>query len=451
MSIIVYAIPVFFIMIAFELGAAWILKKKVYRLTDSINDLSMGMVDQVGGAFLGAFMFGMYLLVWKNFRIFDMGAQGVTDASFPWWVWVSCFLAKDFGYYWAHRMSHEMNIGWATHIAHHQSEEYNLSVALRQGVFQGFFFNFFYIPLALVGFPPVVYGLCSAFNTLYQFWIHTRTIGKLGPLEWVLNTPSHHRVHHGRDEQYIDRNHAGVFIIWDRMFGTFEEEKDEPNYGLVGPLRSWNPLWGQVHYLVKLVKLSWYAPKWRDKIYVWFAPPAYVPEGLETNDYSSQEKWKLGIFKRYETSVAPIMKFYALLHFTPMLLLTTGFLRFENDMTAVSRAITGGLIMWTLLNVGGVLESRRWLPYSEGLRILAMGGVMAWQSPAYFGWPELVGTPFQILNGGLGLVSLGILITHTHLFQGPKEILPDTDGPYYTHAAAAPAMVEAAVTEPAEA
>jgi len=150
-----------------------------------------------------------------------------------------------------------MNVGWATHIAHHQSEEYNLSVALRQGVFQGFFFNFFYLPLAFLGFPPVVYIVCSQINTIYQFWIHTRTVGKLGFLERFMHTPSHHRVHHGRDAKYIDRNHAGVFIIWDKMFGTFQEEEEEPNYGLVSPLQSWNPVWGQVHYFAKLARRSY--------------------------------------------------------------------------------------------------------------------------------------------------------------------------------------------------
>jgi sterol desaturase/sphingolipid hydroxylase (fatty acid hydroxylase superfamily) len=430
MGIMMYAIPVFFILIAFEVVAAWVLKKKVYRTTDTLNDLSMGMIDQIGGAFLGAMMFAIYLLVWQNFRLFDFGAVRATDASFPWWVWVACFMAKDFAYYWAHRMSHEINVGWATHIAHHQSEEYNLSVALRQGVFQGFFFNFFYIPLALIGFPPLVYGLCSIINTLYQFWIHTRTIGKLGPLEWVLNTPSHHRVHHGRDEQYIDRNHAGVFIIWDRMFGTFEEEKEEPNYGLVGPLRSWNPLWGQVHYLVKLAKLSWAAPKWRDKIYVWFAPPAFVPEGLETGELPSQEKWRRGIFRRYDTAVPPMLKFYALLHFVPLLILTTGFLGTEGEMTTTARWITGGLLLWSLLNVGGVLESRRWLPFSEALRIVAMGGVLYANGPGYFGWESFEGIPFQVANAGLALVSVGILAANLGRFNGPEIIEPDTDGPY---------------------
>ena len=290
MGLIELAIPFFFILIGIELVVSRIVHKKVYRLNDSINDLSMGIIDQTVNAFLATIYFMSYLWVYHHFRLFDMGADPLQNyegimpwlkdtIGTPWWVWVLCFLAKDFGYYWAHRMSHEMNVGWATHVAHHQSEEYNLAVALRQGAFQGFFFNFFYLPLAFVGFPPAVYLTCSALDTLYQFWIHTRTVGKLGPIEWVMNTPSHHRVHHGRDEKYVDKNHAGTFIIWDRMFGTFQVEEEEPNYGTVTPLKSWNPVWAQVMYFWKLCQLSWRAPKFGDKFRVWYREPGFLPEG----------------------------------------------------------------------------------------------------------------------------------------------------------------------------
>ena len=146
---------------------------------------------------------------------------------------------------------------WGSHIPHHQSEEYNLSVALRQGVFQGCFFWLFYLPLAFIGFPPALFILMASIDTLYQFWIHTRTIGKLGPLEWVLNTPSHHRVHHAKNPKYIDKNHAGILIIWDRLFGSFVPETEEPRYGIIKPLRSYNPLWINMHGWVEM----WHALK----------------------------------------------------------------------------------------------------------------------------------------------------------------------------------------------
>ncbi|MFM1919554.1 MAG: hypothetical protein RLZZ303_1188 [Candidatus Hydrogenedentota bacterium] len=447
-SPIVYAIPVFFLLITFELVVSLLLKKRVYRVSDTVNDLSMGIIDQVGGAFITAIMFTGYMIIWTNFRFFEMSVPEDTPYSFlgaPWWAWVVCFIAKDFAYYWAHRMSHEMNVGWASHIAHHQSEEYNLSVALRQGVFQGFFFNIFYFPLALMGFPPAVYGLCSITNTLYQFWIHTRIVPKLGPIEWIMNTPSHHRVHHGRDVKYIDRNHAGVFIIWDRMFGTFQEEEEEPHYGLVSPLRSWNPLWGQVHYFVRLVKTAIAAPRPLDKLKVWFMAPSWQPEGLPSGP-SSQELWARGELQRYETRTPLPLKVYVLLHFIPLNILVTGWLKALENHASLKQlftnpaanlplfqqsAITAVLIIGTLFTIGGTLECRRWVPYVETLRVLAMGGLLHFMGPGYFGWPELDGAWFTIANAVLFGLSLAMLALRRSDFTGPIITMPATEGPMW--------------------
>ncbi|HKC12517.1 MAG TPA: sterol desaturase family protein, partial [Vicinamibacteria bacterium] len=229
MNYIHLAIPVFFLLIGLELALARIVEKDYYRLTDSINDLSCGIIQQVLDVFLKTVLFAGYLYLFGHYRLFTLPAR-----SLP--TWVAGFLGVDLLYYWFHRWSHEMNAGWAAHIVHHQSEEYNLAVALRQGAFQGSFSWVFYLPLALLGLPPLVFLTVSSFNTLYQFWIHTRTIGRLGPLEWVLNTPSHHRVHHGRNPKYIDRNHGGTLIVWDRLFGTFQGEEEEPVYGITTPL-----------------------------------------------------------------------------------------------------------------------------------------------------------------------------------------------------------------------
>src|SRR5690606_31238042 len=149
----------------------------------------------------------------------------------------------DFAYYWWHRASHRISFLWAAHVVHHQSEDYNLAVALRQAWFTSLSSWVLNLPLAFLGVPPLVYGVCAALNTLYQFWIHTRLVGKLGPLEWVLNTPSHHRVHHGIDAPYLDTNYGGVFIVFDRLFGTFVEETHEPRYGTLDPIRSFDPVW----------------------------------------------------------------------------------------------------------------------------------------------------------------------------------------------------------------
>ena len=222
---IALSIPIFFILIAVELGYAFYKKLNYYRLNDSLANLSQGIGSQLVGIFLKTITFFGYLFIYESWRFY----------SFPntIWTWLILFMGVDFFYYWFHRLSHQINALWAAHIVHHQSEEYNLTVALRQSWFQSGFSWVFYLPLAFVGFEPVMFLTVSAFNTLYQFWIHTRAIGDMGFLEWFLNTPSHHRVHHGSNSKYIDKNHAGTLIIWDRLFGTFKVlPREEIVYGV---------------------------------------------------------------------------------------------------------------------------------------------------------------------------------------------------------------------------
>ena len=273
MKLIVASIPLFFILIGIELIAARILEKRVYHFHDSFGDLSCGIVEQLLGVLVKGVLFGAYLFLFAKARLFDLSETS-------WVVFVVCFFAVDFLYYWFHRKSHEVGAFWAAHSVHHQSEEYNLTVALRQGAFQGFFSWAFYLPLAVLGFPPAVFITCSALNTLYQFWIHTRLIGKMGPIEWVFNTPSHHRVHHGRNPRYIDRNHAGVFIIWDRIFGTFVPETEEPVYGVVKPLGSLNPLWANANGWADLWSVASRASRHPDRVRAFLSPPGWRPDDL---------------------------------------------------------------------------------------------------------------------------------------------------------------------------
>ena len=246
---IVLAIPVFFALIGVELVVARCQGRSLYRLNDSVNDLSCGILQQLLGVALKTVLFAGYVWVYESHRLLEIPVESAA-------AWIACFFGVEFFYYWFHRKSHEINVFWAAHVVHHQSEEYNLAVALRQGAFQQGFSWIFYLPLALAGFPPVMFLALSSFNTLYQFWIHTRTIGRLGAFEWVFNTPSNHRVHHARNPKYIDRNHGGTLIIWDRLFGTYVAEEEEPVYGITTPLRSWNPVWANLHYWAELAGQS---------------------------------------------------------------------------------------------------------------------------------------------------------------------------------------------------
>ena len=218
---ITLSIPIFFLLIGIELIVGRLKKEKLYRFNDALTNINLGIGSQVVGIMTKGLLFLAYLYLYEN-RIFTFENTWVT--------WLFLFLGVDFFYYWFHRASHEINAMWAAHIVHHQSEDYNLSVALRQSWFQGWFSWAFYLPLAVVGFDPIMFATMASLNTLYQFWIHTTTIKTMGPLEWIFNTPSHHRVHHGSNPKYIDRNHAGSLIIWDRMFGTFQQEEEEGKY-----------------------------------------------------------------------------------------------------------------------------------------------------------------------------------------------------------------------------
>ncbi len=269
---IALAVPFFFLLIGIELVVARARRRSVYRVGDALGDVGCGMFQQVLLVFLAGASIALYTWVYDRFRVVTW-----SSALVPWAI---ALVGVDFLYYWWHRLSHEVNLLWAAHVVHHQSEDYNLAVALRQAILTSFTVQPFYAPLALLGVPPLVFSSMYAVSTLYQFWIHTELVGKLGWLEEWLNTPSHHRVHHAINPQYLDRNYGAILIVWDRLFGTFISEDETPVYGLVKPLRSFNPIWAQVEPLVALAAASATAPRPLDKLRVWFASPAWRAEGV---------------------------------------------------------------------------------------------------------------------------------------------------------------------------
>ena len=235
----VIAIPIFALLIALE---AWLVireNRENFDRRDTWANIFIGFLSVVWGAGFGLFTSLIYLAVYE-FAPFKMPMETV-------WAWVLLLFVDDFAYYWFHRISHEVRFFWNFHVVHHSSNQYNLSVAVRQSWFSGIAHWVFYVPLALVGFPLWAFALMHGFNLIYQFWIHTKLVGKLGFFEKIFNTPSHHRVHHGVNNQYLDKNYAGIFIFWDRMFGTFVEENETPRYGIIKPLNSHNWLWINTH------------------------------------------------------------------------------------------------------------------------------------------------------------------------------------------------------------
>jgi alkylglycerol monooxygenase len=386
---ITYAVPVFFLLIGVELVVALWERKQYYRLHDSINDLSCGSTEQIVGLFLKGLLFAGYQGTYgyatrTGINLVDVHGY---SASGKWVAAILLFLGVDCAYYWFHRIAHRFNAPWAGHVVHHSSEDYNLAVALRQGTFQGVFSWVFYLPLALVGYPPSWFAAMLSFDTLYQFWIHTRAIGKLGPLEWVLNTPSHHRVHHARNPKYLDRNYAGTLIIWDRMFGTFQPEEEEPVYGLTKPLNSWNPLWANLHVWRDLCRDAWLAPRWVDKLRIWFMPQGWRPEGLPPYPVAPEVSRQTVI--QYDTDVPRALNAYVLAHFVGTLALAIGLLATAKSFSRGELVLPAALVLWALLNIGGILDHRRWALPSELLRLPVIAATLAgwlpsgpWLAPA---------------------------------------------------------------------
>ena len=272
-----------------------------------------------------------------------------------------------------------MNAGWASHVVHHQSEEYNLTVALRQSALPVSWV--FYLPLALVGFPPPMFLAVSAFDTLYQFWIHTRLVPRLGPLEWLLNTPSHHRVHHGRNPRYIDKNHGGTLIVWDRIFGTFAAEDEEPVYGITRPFASFNPVWANLHYWVEMWEVARRAARPLDRLRVLWQRPGWRPDDL--GGTVAPPEVDRASYVKFDVPLPRPLKLYVLAQLGLVLLATTPYLQRNEALGTAARVVGALLISLSLLSFGGLLEKRSWAAALEASRLAVLASAGAWlPSPA---------------------------------------------------------------------
>ncbi len=279
--------PVFVLLLALE---AWATRGgrerggrpiRGYEARDAAASLAMGVGNVLISIGTKLVVLAAYTALYR-YRLFDL--------SSAWWVWVVAFVGDDFCYYWFHRASHEVRFLWAAHENHHSSRYYNLSTALRQSWTTPFTGPIFWAPLALLGVPPLMIFTTMAISLVYQFWLHTELIGRLGPFEWVFNTPSHHRVHHGRNVQYLDRNHGGILIVWDRLFGTFEPEDEPVDYGLTTNIHTFNPLGIAFHEWRTMFRQVAAAGSLRDALGALFAPPGWSADGSSLTAHQLQTR-----------------------------------------------------------------------------------------------------------------------------------------------------------------
>ena len=313
-SILLIAIPFFFVLIGIEYAVSVYKKQVVLNSFDTISSLSSGMTNAMKD------VLNLSIIIISYSWLVDKIALWHFEVS--WWHYLVAFVVLDFAGYWTHRWEHEINVLWNRHIIHHSSEEYNLACALRQNISAIVaWFTFLLIPAALFGVPGKVIAIVAPLHLFAQFWYHTRLINKMGFLEKIIVTPSHHRVHHAINDIYLDKNYGQIFIVWDKIFGTYQEEltTEEPVYGVKRAVKTWNPVLINVQHLWLMIQDAWRANSWLDKLKIWFMPTGWRPKDME-------EKYPVAYIKdahkieKYETVLSPFAKGFAWLQF----LLTLG-------------------------------------------------------------------------------------------------------------------------------
>ena len=397
MNFVPYAIPIFLLMIVMELGWGLFKGNNTYRVNDSINSLSMGLLSTVTKfVFLniGALVFtkiSQEYAIWA----FDINAIG---------HWLLAILLYDFLYYWFHRISHERQFFWGSHVVHHQSEDYNLSTALRQTSTSFLTTWVFYIPCFFLGMPISMFVSIASAHLIYQFWVHSQHIPKLGVFEWFMVSPSNHRVHHAQNADYIDKNYGGLLIIWDRLFGTYkaEDEKQQAIYGIRVPLQSWNPIWANLHIFAGMLRDIWHTNRWSDKFRVLWSKTGWHPEDMvkrfpeQKSDLEQFEKYNPQHSSRINGAIIVQYLLLAVLHF----------------WSAGQSTVLSSSLMWAvviaqvavLIVIGAVLEGKAYARPFEYTRLLGLSS-MLWISYS----AELISSDW--FSWGLGyLVASGILM-----------------------------------------
>jgi len=377
------AIPFFLLLIGIEAIAAKIMGLQVNRGADAISSLSSGVTNIVKDVLGLSIAIISYSWLESHLAIYTIETT--------WLIYLVAFVVIDFAGYWMHRLSHEINFLWNRHIIHHSSEEFNLSCALRQSISTFFpFIALFMIPAALVGVPPKVIAVIAPLQLFAQFWYHTRLIGKMGILETFLVTPSHHRVHHAMNPEYIDKNYGQIFIFWDKMFGTFQPEISavEPVYGVKRPVNTWNPILINFQHIWLLMQDAWHTRNWWDKLRLWFMPTGWRPTDVAER-HPTQTVQDFGHFTKFDSNPSQAL----LLWGWGQLLLTLALMFFLFNHFAVigfPGVLWYGLFLFvSIYSYTTLLDKSRYALLAEAVR-LALGLALIWWQDGWFGLDGLV-------------------------------------------------------------
>lgn len=363
------------------------------RINAGLSSASSGLLMRIVHILMKNWEIKSYIWVNDNYRIVQL----------PWdspWTWWACFLGVDMMYYWFHRMAHEVNFMWAAHQVHHSSEDYNLATSLRQSVFQQCSSWMFYLPLALF-IPSPMFISHIQFNLLYQFWIHTEVIGKLGPLEWVLNTASHHRVHHGRNRYCIDKNYAGTLIIWDRLFGTFERESEKVVYGLTHTLESFDPLTLQICHYQYMVGLLRQSKSWSERFNILFKGPGWGPGKPRLGDLADIPDVHAPV-QKYDPRISRWSEIYMVVHFLVSVICFQEFYARQHVFSCFMAVTFSLYILLSLTAIGATFDKKSYSPYLH-----ALSNILFLVGQRFIGNPTIVEPPLNSwVAGGMQLYAL---------------------------------------------
>ncbi|MCR6718815.1 MAG: sterol desaturase family protein [Chitinophagaceae bacterium] len=394
-KILLIAMPAFLALVLFEKWYGWKVKKETVRTMDMISSLSSGVTNVVKD------VLGLSLIIISYPWMVDKLA--VTEVQSAWLTYVVAFIALDFAGYWTHRVQHVVNFFWNGHIVHHSSEDFNLACALRQSISNvARLFIIFLLPAAILGVPGNVIAIVAPLHLFAQFWYHTQHINKMGFLEKIIVTPSHHRVHHAINPEYLDRNYGQIFIFWDKIFGSYQEELPDvpPVYGITRPVSTWNPVKINFQHLWLMMQDAWHTKSWKDKFTLWFKPTGYRPADV-IERYPVDKIENVYNFTKYDPYASREKKAWAWIQLA-MILLFTSYL-FAN--IAAINAIDSSLIFWyggflfiTVYSLTDLMDGNKSAVIAELLRI-CLASWLLYSQGDWFGASQYLPGIVYILSG----------------------------------------------------
>lgn len=385
-----FAMPAFFLFLYIEYLVAKRKKRQdVFNYESSVSNITIGIAERLLNLFVTGSFYQLYFYVYDNYRLFEIPKT--------FWVWAILLLATDFVWYWYHRLGHEVNILWAAHIVHHQSEEFNLTVAARITTIQAIVRTGFWCALPFIGFHPAMVISILVVHGVYSFFTHTQMLPRVKWLEYVFVTPSVHGVHHASDEKYLDKNYGDVFTFWDRMFGTYQSEEEKPKYGLTHPLKSYSFLWQHFHYYLEIYELWKRSKGFTDRWLAVFGGPAQMDQDIRPVLEKRFLQDRSG--DRCRLKYRNYLYFQIAIAFLLLTLLTYNFVRLENYQLLAGTAF----IFLTLINCGALLEQRRWVFYLEYGRLFTITTYLLW----HFHYPQYILLPIFGMIAAEKLFHLG--------------------------------------------